>query len=187
MDEILLGRRVDASLDAHGREQAQALAEKLASRALAREIHASPRLRTLETAEIIAWRVGADVRICAPLDEVDFGHWSGRTFEMLQGDSAWQEWNEHRSSASTPTGETIASVQARAMQVLSDLASEWSERDVLIVSHSEVIRSIVMHCLDISADHYDRIAIDPASITTLELRAGPPRIVAMNERVSVPI
>ncbi len=180
---MLFGRALDASLDDFGRRQARALAEHLASRHFAPVVHSSPRRRTRETAEIIAHAIDADVRTAAQIDEIDFGRWSGRSFRELDTDRSWREWNEHRDVASTPAGETIASVQARAMHLLHRLAAEQPAREVLLVTHSEIIRSIVMHCLGMPADCYDRIAIDPASITTVRLSLGTMRIEAMNERV----
>lgn len=180
MDDTLLGRHLDVALDEHGVSQCARLAERLASCALAPLIYASPRRRAQQTAAAIATRCKADVRVCPQLDEVDFGHWAGRSFAALALDPTWREWNANRAAASTPAGETIAKVQARALALLETLDATSPHCSIAVVTHGEIIRSIVMHCLDISANHYDRIAIDPASITTLRLRER--RIECLNEQ-----
>lgn len=184
MDRVLFGRRVDSPLDDGGILQAARLAERLAWRALEPVILTSPRRRTRQTAEAIAARIGADTRVRAELDEIDFGRWSGQTFESLQSDSEWRTWNIDRAHASTPAGETIADVQARALSLIEAFAADPPSRAVAFVTHSEVIRSVVLHCLGLSAERYDLISIEPASVTTIRFENGLCRLDTMNERLA---
>src|SRR3954447_15700881 len=64
-------------------------------------IYCSPRERTQETAKPIAaaCNVG-EIAIRAELDEIDFGVWSGKTFEELNADARWRAWNDRRQEAS---------------------------------------------------------------------------------------
>ncbi len=194
MDEILLGRQLDSALDAHGVEQASALAQSFSQRPIDPAIYSSPRRRTRETAAAIAARSGADVHVHAELDEIDFGSWAGRTFASLESDIDWRAWNTNRAEAATPGGETIASVQQRALALLHAIAAAEPSHPVVIVTHSEIIRSLLFYCLDVSPNHYGRLAIDPASGSTVEffgdtpLQGVPPssdrfRIVTVNERL----
>ena len=194
MDDILLGRQLDAALDAHGAAQASALAESFSQRRIDPAIYSSPRRRTRQTAAAIAARSGADVQVHAQLDEIDFGSWAGRTFASLATDIDWRAWNTNRAEAATPGGETIASVQQRALALLHAIDAAEPSHPVVIVTHSEIIRSLLFYCLDVSPNRFGRLAIDPASVTTLELfgdtplRGAPPcsdrfRVVAVNERL----
>lgn len=180
MDEILLGRRVDAALDRHGVRQARALAEALADRVPAPLVYSSPRRRARQTAAAIAARCGIRTRVRSELDEVDFGGWAGRSFTELEHDPAWRKWNTQRAGAHTPTGETIASVQARVLSLLEALVRQAPCTSIVLVTHAEVICSIVIHCMQLTPDHYDRITIDPASITMLRVHGS--CIERLNER-----
>ncbi len=184
MDEVLLGRRADSALDERGTQQASALAHRLAHRAIDPSIYASPRRRTLETAEAIAVATGADVRVRTELDEVDFGHWSQQTFESLQADPQWRAWNMHRAEASTPAGETIASVQERVLSLLHAIDATEPANAVVVVTHSEIIRSLLFYCLEVSPNRHDRLSIDPASATTIRLGRQVLRVETVNERLA---
>jgi len=75
----LAGRTRDISLNARGREQAEALIERIAGYRID-HVYVSPRRRALETiAPFIAdSHVPQDVEL--GFDEIDFGTWSGRAF-----------------------------------------------------------------------------------------------------------
>ena len=68
----------DTTLNDAGRSQARELAERLAGDHIV-AVYASPLLRALETAEIVAARLGLEVETVDGLREVDVGSWSGLT------------------------------------------------------------------------------------------------------------
>lgn len=182
MDELLLGRSVDAPLDSHGMRQAAAMANALRSRADFL-VMTSPRQRTRQTAAAIAAASGCEVMTSDALDELDFGRWSGRSFAELAEDSDWQHWNAHRASASTPAGEHMVDVQARVLNQLHELRHDFPGRVIVIVSHAEVIRAALMHWLDAPLSGYQRLAIDPASYSTVSIGDWGVRINGINHRV----
>lgn len=172
----LTGRGPEGGLTARGREEAAAAAETLAARGVA-AVYASPRRRTQETAATVAQRCGLAVGIVDGLDEIDFGDWTGRRFEDLVGDPAWDRWNSARASAAPPGGETMAVAVARAAGFLEGLAVEGP---VACVSHCDVIRGVVAHYLGLSLDNLLRFEVAPASITTLDLWPGGGSVVEVN-------
>lgn len=191
MDSLLFGRTIDAPLDPAGERQARSLASALSARqeragadAPGLQIEASPRRRTRQTAAAISATFGNEVRIVPEIDEIDFGSWGGRSFATLAQDPAWQHWNEHRSQASTPAGETIAAVQARAMRHLLALELESAAGTIVLVTHAEIIRAVVLYCLGAPSERCRALDIDPASLTTLRLHHGELTIQAVNESVT---
>lgn len=170
--------RSEIALNAAGRAEAERLAERLAGSPLT-AIHASPRRRTRETAEIVAARHELPVTLVDGLDEVDFGDWTGRSFASLDGDPDWHRWNAERATASTPGGETMAAATARAVAHVAEL-----ERDggtILCVSHCDVIRGVAAHYLGLGLDRLLAFDCAPGSLTTLALAGGQGRIVTLNE------
>jgi broad specificity phosphatase PhoE len=161
-DTLLLGRTVDAPLDARGRTQASAVATQLAS-ARPALVASSPRLRARQTAVAIAGHAACAMRISDELDEVDFGRWAGSSFAELARDPQWQRWNARRAVAATPAGDTMARVRERAMCCLRSLADEFDGHAVVVVTHAEVIRTLLLHARRWPLSTWLRIDVAPAS------------------------
>ena len=181
VDAVLCGRMPDVHLGARGTAQATALAKRLRGCG-ARAVLTSPRERARETAAPLAAALGVAPEVAPALDEIDFGEWTGRRFDALAGDSGWQAWNSARASSCPPGGETMAAAQARVAGLLAELAAE--NRDAILVSHCDVIRAAVLGLIGLSLDAFHRIAIAPASITTLDLWPGGGVVTGLNEQVS---
>jgi broad specificity phosphatase PhoE len=170
-DRILLGRSLDPPLDARGRAQARALARQLRGETPVC-IESSPRKRTRQTARTIAAAMHRDVQIAPELDELDFGEWSGRNFADLERDPEWRLWNRERGGAQTPAGVTIADVQSALVDHLAKLAHAHPDASVLLVTHAEVIRALLMYALHAPVDHWALYPVPPASITRMIFRDG---------------
>jgi broad specificity phosphatase PhoE len=145
-------------------------------------IVASPRRRAQQTAAAIAAVTDAETVIAHDIDEVDFGEWSGRTFVQLADDPGWRRWNEQRSSARTPAGESITDIQVRVLRHLHRLQEEYPGRSIVIVTHAEVIRAVVLHWLEASVDGYYRLVISPASWTRVSIGDWGVRIDGINQQ-----
>ena len=182
LGRTLTGRRRDVALSAEGLEQAEIVADLLAVEPIA-AVYSSPRERAYYTARQIAEAHELEVRISDPLDEVDFGEWSGRSFDELEGDPAWSEWNESRGTARPPGGESMAEGVARASAALEAIAAEHPGESVACVSHCDIIRGVVAHYLGLPLDHMLRLDVDPASVSRLALGGWGARIMTVNERL----
>ena len=183
-DEVgsVLSGRSAIALSAAGREEARAMARRLAERT-PHAVHTSPRRRAQETAEIAAGGAG-DIRIVPALDEIDFGGWSGRSFAALEEDPKWQTWNRARSTVRAPGGETMAEATERAVTHIAETAEAMDGQSLLCVTHCDIVRGVVAHMLGLSADNLLRFDVDPASLTTLEVAPWGMRLVSLNERAS---
>jgi len=180
---VLAGRTPGIHLGATGRAQAAALGARLKPEPID-AIHTSPRERTRETAEAIAAAAGLpDPLVTEALDEIDFGPWSGRSFDNLNDDPDFRRWNAARSLARTPGGESMLDVQRRALAHMERVAAEAGERTVVLVSHADVIKAVVAHVLGLSTDAWWRFEISPASITRLVLADWGAKLVQLNETV----
>jgi ribonuclease H / adenosylcobalamin/alpha-ribazole phosphatase len=176
----VLSGRSEIALSEAGMAEVEALARALEGVAIA-SIHSSPRARARETAAPIAAQLGLEVRIAPALDEIDFGDFTGRSFDALTGDAAWEKWNAERGTARCPGGETMAEAVARARGYLEALPAALCP--ALCVSHCDVIRGVVAGALGLGYEAVLRFDCDPASRTSLVLGEGWSRVVAINERV----
>lgn len=180
LGRILSGRTPDIALSSDGRSQASALAAHLRPMPI-HAIHTSPVQRARETAEAVAAPHGLPVDVAPPLEELDFGDWSGRAFVELDGDPRWSTWNETRSTAVAPNGESMAEAQARAWAHVERTALAHPGKAVVMVSHCDIIRAVVAHVLGLSLDHYGRFDIDPASLTRLAVGDWGAKVLSLNE------
>ncbi|WP_338661506.1 histidine phosphatase family protein [Pararoseomonas sp. SCSIO 73927] len=178
----LCGRMPGVTLGETGRAQAAALAGHL-GRAGIEAVHSSPMERARETAAPVASRLGLDVRTDETFTEIDFGAWTGRSFDSLHDDPDWARWNTQRATAATPGGETMAGAQARAVAGAERLRAANPEGRIAVVSHADVIKAVLAHFLRLSLDQIHRFEIAPASISAIALWDGDGKVLSMNEVV----
>ncbi len=176
----LSGRAPGHHLTSEGIDQARRLAASLVYEPIAR-VEAGPLERVQATAAAIADMAQLPVETAIALDEVDFGIWTGQAFDELADDPDWRDWNACRSTATVPQGETMAAAQARAMAHVRALAE--TDQTVAIVSHCDIIRSVLAGVLGLSLDHILRFDIDPASVSRVAIDGDRLRVVSINERL----
>ncbi|HEX5385271.1 MAG TPA: histidine phosphatase family protein [Gemmatimonadales bacterium] len=175
----LAGRAAGVHLSAAGRAEAERLAARLSSVPLD-AIVSSPLERARETAEAIAADRGVEAQVSAALTELDFGAWTGAEIELLAPDPLWQRFNQFRGTTRPPGGELMLEAQSRAVAELERLGATFPDGRVVVVSHLDVLRAVLCHYLGIPLDHFLRLELAPASVSTLEMTRGGPRLVELN-------
>jgi histidine phosphatase superfamily protein (branch 1) len=88
IDARLVGRTPGVHLSERGYAELARLREQLATISID-AVYSSPLVRARETAEPIATDHCLGVDIEDDLNEVDFGDWTGATFDVLQADPRW--------------------------------------------------------------------------------------------------
>lgn len=162
----LTGRAPDGGLTDVGRAQVAAAVTQLEQGAPT-SVFSSPRRRTMESAAMVADRFGLEVKEVAALDEIDFGDWTGARFLDLAADGRWSSWNNHRSTARCPGGESQSEAQARALAFAFEAAA-GTERP-LLVSHCDIIRALVCWSERRSLDNIHAVSCEPGSLSTVDL------------------
>ena len=162
----------DMPLSALGRRQAAALAARLG---LQRPgvIVASPMRRTAQTARAIAKATGARVHFDDDLREIDFGRWEGLRFEQIAAanPAAVDRWAQYRDDFRFPGGERIGSFVQRVARAADRLAA-LDARDVAVVTHGGVVRTILCCLLGLPPRNYLLFDVAPASLSTLNIFDG---------------
>jgi probable phosphoglycerate mutase len=183
LGRFLAGRSANVSLGAQGRAQALRLGARMRQEGCD-AIFSSPSERTQETAQAVsvACAIGP-VTVRGELDEIDFGPWSGKTFAELNNDPNWRHWNSRRDIAVTPAGESMADARRRVCGFMEDLAQEFPQGRMALVSHADVIKSVICHVLGLSADRCFRFDIQPASVSIVTMGETEPRLLRLNETV----
>jgi len=183
---LLSGRREGIPLSPAGRSEAKLLAERLAGVRFA-GIFSSPMQRCRETAEAIRSTRGPnvparpDTQIEDRLTEVDYGGWTGKELKVLAKDPLWKTVQRQPSAMQFPEGESLRAAATRATEAIRDLDATFKDEDVwLAVSHGDIIKAIVADALGTPLDLFQRIAIDPASITVIRYSGERPTVVRVN-------
>jgi broad specificity phosphatase PhoE len=178
---VLAGRTPGVGLSATGRAEIAAVAERLADEKI-EAVYSSPLQRTRETAEILAARLDMPVNYREDLLELDFGEWTGLTYDAVRRDERWQLWSLCRSIATVPGGESMRQVQERAVRALCELRLTHPDGTVLIISHGDVIRAALLFALGMPLDFFSRIEIGLASLSSIHIDNTGVRVLAVNER-----
>jgi len=171
VDQVLVGRMAGVSLGSEGRRQAASLAQTASTLGVTC-VQSSPRERALETAAPIARRLDLPVEICPELDELDFGHWTGRSFMELSSDPDWCLWNAQRGRMRAPGGESMAEAQARIIRHLQTVSEVGPYGPIIMVTHAEIIRAALLHCMSLPLGAWHQIEVEPASITLVQMGFG---------------
>ena len=177
----LSGRLPGIELSASGAAQAERLGERLAAEFPLAAIYSSPLERARVTAAAVARHQRARVEVCDDLSEIDFGSWTGKTFDELDADPAWHVFNRARAAARIPGGERPADVQARSVGAIARLADLHPGRTIAVVSHGDVLRFALLHYCSISLDLYYCLDIEPGSVSAVRLSSAGARVLYVNE------
>jgi len=181
---VLAGWTPGLHLDERGRAQAAAVAERLRPVPLAAVV-SSPLDRCLDTAQaLLAGREELGLEVDQRLGECRYGDWTGREIKALAKDPLWRVVQQHPSAAvfPGPQGEALAQTSARAVAAVRD----WDVRlgaDATWVacSHGDVIKAIVADALGLHLDLFQRIVVDPCSVTVIRYTGTRPFVVRLND------
>ena len=183
---VLTGWTPGIPLDDRGRAQADVLAARLGPVRLD-AIVSSPLERCRQTAAAIAGgqqeqapAVKEDERI----GECRYGDWTGRPLRRLAKEPLWRVVQAHPSAVRFPgdDGESMLDMQHRAVEAVRD----WNKRlgkDAVyaICSHGDVIKAILADSLGLHLDMYQRIQVDPCSLSVIRYTPLRPFLLRMND------
>lgn len=181
LGRVLCGRMRGVELDDLGCEDMARCAGTLSPRPTL--IQSSPQRRCMQSACILAAHFRLPVEIVPALDELDYGEWTGRSFDDLAPDPRWSRWNGRRGTSRPPGGESMRSLQKRIVAHLEQLRSDRNLDIVIAVSHAEPIRAALLYYSRMPLDEFLSIEIDPASISTLRADSRGMKITGINQRV----
>jgi probable phosphomutase (TIGR03848 family) len=183
---VLAGRAPGVHLDDAGVKQAVAVGERLAGVRLAAAV-TSPLERCRETSREITGRQGAPLRASADkqLSECDYGDWQGRALKDLAREKLWKTVQSQPSAATFPGGEAMRAMQDRAVEAVRRhdrlVEEEHGPHAVwLAVSHGDVIKAILADALGTHLDLFQRIQVDPASVSIVRYTESRPYVLGTN-------
>jgi len=183
---VLTGWTPGVGLDDRGRQQAEALAARLAPVPLD-AIISSPLERCRQTADAIAATGESRPAVVLEderLGECHYGDWTGQPLKRLAKEPLWHVVQAHAGAARFPgeDGESIMDMQHRAVEAVRDWNRRLGARAAyLICSHGDVIKSVIADSLGMHLDMLQRIQVDPCSLTVIRYTPLRPFVLRMND------
>ncbi len=179
---LLAGRSKGVHLDETGILQAKAAATRLDGLPLAAVV-TSPLERCRETAKLMApqTRAVSDRRLL----ECDYGEWTGQEIKRLAKEKLWRTVQVQPSGARFPGGESLQEMSARVVTGVRarDAAVEDEVGDHavwLLVSHGDPIKAILADALGMHLDAFQRITVDPGSLSVIRYTPQRAFVLTMN-------
>jgi broad specificity phosphatase PhoE len=180
LGQRIVGRERGVHLNQKGQVEAEKLATRLAQlRPTA--IYSSPMERAQDTAAAIARQLGLNVSTEPGLNEIDYGDWTGKSFEELDTLQDWRRYNTCRHTAQIPGGESMPEVLQRAWQTVERLRKSHATGLVILVSHADWIRAVAAHYAGASLDALQKFEVYPASLSILAVNGEGGHVTRWND------
>ncbi|MGV1100888.1 histidine phosphatase family protein [Thiovibrio sp. JS02] len=166
--ENIFAGRSNEPLHADGIAQVTEVGRSLAQAGIGK-IFCGPLPRTRQSAEIVAAMLRAGVFVEEGFNEIAIPHWDGLTKDEIRAKFGpeYPTWLDDPPSFSVAGCETIAHVQKRAVGCVERLFRECAGRNILVVSHLIVIRSLLLHYLGRPISEFRSIKVGNAQVTSL--------------------
>lgn len=182
---LLAGRAPKVELDEVGKAQAKALGEYFSSTKIDKLI-SSPLERCLTTAKEIKNLQGKSlkVQISQNFIECDYGTWTNKKLSKLSSQSLWKVIQETPSLVTFPKGESMLQMATRASAGLIKVIEQIKKpkANLIIVTHADLIKALIATTLGMHLDHFQKIIVDPASISTLTFQNNKFFVAGVNDR-----
>lgn len=177
-EQRIMGAR-PIPLNVMGIQQSEAMGRVLKTVKL-KAIYSSPLRRALQTAKAIARGSTLKVVEAPEVQEINYGQWVGKKFSEVKNEPAYLTYHSSPRDAEIPGGEKMEDVHRRAVGFIETLRKRHKEGKVVVVSHADVIKTILVHYLDLSLNDILKIRIDNASLSILHFNGMSTRILGMN-------
>lgn len=186
--DLLTGQLPGVGLSLTGKKQSVELIERIGAKRID-YLHLSPIercqltidpwLRSKKSSTLVRYQINDG------LSEIDFGLWSGRKLSTLRRDPLWKDVQKKPSTVTFPGGESFKKAQRRAVDAVEDIRTIRGDRTHLIVSHSDTIKLIMAHYLQMKLDAFQKLHISPASFTVLQSSKDSVSLITINSRQSL--
>ena len=178
---LLAGWSPGVHLAEQGRDQAQALAQRLAKVPVTAVV-SSPLERCQETAAALVADRELEITTDERLGECHYGDWTGQELKKLAKDPLWKVVQAHPSAAAFPGGESLRDTQARAVAAVREINARLGAGAVWVaVSHGDVIKAVLADALGMHLDMFQRLLVDPCSVSVISYTELRPFVVRVND------
>ena len=161
----------DIPLTEKGIEQAKLIGKRLINEGI-EKIYTSDLKRAYDTASIIGKMLNIDVIPLKELREINFGIWEGLTTDIIKSKFSKERelWLKNPEMLKVKGAESILELQLRAMNEINKIISNNNIDNVLIVSHSATLKTIILGLLNMDISHFKNMTLNNVSLSIIEFR-----------------
>ncbi|OUD15765.1 alpha-ribazole phosphatase [Thioflexithrix psekupsensis] len=138
------------------------------------QVISSPLSRCLQLAARLSYKIKTDPRIM----ELHFGDWEMKSWEDLTNKQISQ-WAEDYIHSAPPNGESYQALYDRCTAFWTELVAQELEQ-VVIVTHTGVIRALVAHVLELPLHKSFSLHFDYGAVSHLVFHRDWTRVVYLN-------
>jgi probable phosphoglycerate mutase len=158
---VVGGQKACTGLTEHGRQQVRLLAERLRTEEPSDVLYASPRRRTLESADILSTALGLEVHVEPGLSGPDHGQADGQPWDEIKAAFGGPPpYDPDRPYA--PGSETWNQYLTRAGVALSRLIERHQGQRILIAGHGETVDAAATLLLALAPGSSTRVGFESA-------------------------
>ena len=183
-EDSFCGSGLDLELTPDGLLMAQAFRD--AYRATSwRAIYSSCLRRAVTTAQPLCDAVGISPQLHAGLNEIGYGKWEGQTKASVEREyhDDYVSWLADPAWHAPTDGELAITVASRALRVVDEITQQFTDGNVLIVSHKATIRIILCGLLGIDVGRFRyRLACPVGSLSVVEFSSSGPLLHSLADR-----
>lgn len=163
---ICPGKKNDLPLNADGIRQINNIADSL-KKIKVETIYSSPARRARETAGIIKTHHEKGIIFENNLNEVNFGLFDGKNFQLLRKNypEIFNNWDNYPEKTKFPEGESMRGAYRRAGIIIKDILKKMlikmaenkdNQNDVLVISHEVMIILMLMKLLEVPLSNFNK-------------------------------
>ena len=172
-------------LNAQGQREADALARRLQHISI-HALYTSPLERARDTANAVAMCQHLDVNIVPALGDTHVSEWEGKLIKEVEQTETWKQLQSKPVGVRIGGGESIDEVQARTVTAIEKIIAKHPKQIVAVFSHADPIKVIVAHYLKMDLNEFQRILIDPASVTVFFFDEHGAKLFRLNDSDKLP-
>lgn len=172
----------DIELSNKGFWQAKLISRRLQNAPLS-AVYSSTLNRAYLTAKIIAGYHNLPVIKVPQLIEMCYGDWEGKMLSEINKKYGEQfpRWLNNPTLFQIPQGETIQSLQKRAVEAVNRIVEKHPREHVVVVAHGITIRTILSSVLNLPLTQISRFRQDNAALNIVEYSKDNGIIVVLND------
>lgn len=161
----------DVPLTDRGKSQAYQIGDRLLSEKID-SIYSSDLKRAYDTAAIIGKKLQIDVNPMTELREISFGQWEGASYDKIYSTNHKEIilWRKAPEKLNIDGIESLKKLQLRAMSAVKKIINSETGNNILIVSHSATLKTIILGLLNIDLANFKNLTLDNVSLTIVEFR-----------------
>jgi probable phosphoglycerate mutase len=170
---------IDSPLTDLGKEQARILSRKFKDKEF-KAVYTSTLGRTKKTAKIICKNKNSPIYHLEDLKEMSFGRWEGVSFEGTMEHESYDFYYFWKKPEfyNPESGESFFDVAERAIKAIRKIIETEKEGDILVISHSIVIRLLICYFEGKGVENVWRTPyILPTSLTMVYIYEDSHRII----------